>query len=483
MIQSIRDKIEKLYLKDSCFVSLKDEVITVGDVIYFFIVAGTVCALVDSGKIYHLEQGLHELEKMFRGLFVRTYRDYLVNIDKIAGISRRYPPPQEGETALLDRQRDECELHLTGMEKTIPVTGTYAKRVKKALNISNFHHLVPDHPDDRRLRQLELTDFGWRELYKLDPQDTQAVEVFRKKWDIKQFDRKTMLKHFRQVGENQIKKRRVIKNIIYQLYRWMKKGIEPLSDGNIRSLWYRIKAVLAYHSDILDPEDVDVFYDVLTEMIEESQLFRYKDFGFMDVNEPYRRIGEERPDVILASEKIGHYNFIHDLAGEVGSSFICLRGEPAHISLEYFSDDLFETVGDRRKSVFIISDINPAGYSIAGNLVEGLKRHGHQFKKVLPLVDLSIFTDDQIGYSRCPVVRYEEAAGGELIPIPPANAGQITKARDWFFNVIQDDRLFSSRIVGGRKIYTIWGIESDAASREIIKRRFLDNLSAERHNR
>ena len=241
--------------------------------------------------------------------------------------------------------------------------------------------------------------------------------------------------------------------------------------GNIRSLWNRIKSVLAYHSNVLEPGDVDIFYDVLTEMIETNNLFKYKDFGFMDMNEAYRGIGSRRAEVVLASEKIGHYAFIRKMAEKVGCSFICLKGEPAHISLEYFSDDLMEEVGNIKKSVFVISDIDPAGFSIENNLVEGLERHGHEIEKVVSLVNLETFEDEEIGYIRYPVVRFEKK-GNEIIPIPPASIGQVTKGRDWYYKFINDDRLFSMKIIDKRKIYTIWGIESDAADRRKIEEKF-----------
>jgi hypothetical protein len=142
------------------------------------------------------------------------------------------------------------ELTLRGTEKRIPVTVTYAGALKKALGTFSLHHLVPEYPDDKRLRLLEITDLGWRELFSLDIKDPKAVEEFKNKWDIKEFSRERMLSYFRQFGINEISKRRVIKNIIYQLFRWIKKGIEPPSDGNIRSMWYRIKTVLAYHPEL-----------------------------------------------------------------------------------------------------------------------------------------------------------------------------------------------------------------------------------------
>jgi hypothetical protein len=345
-----------------------------------------------------------------------------------------------------------------------------------------LHHLVPEHPNDKVLRQYELIDFGRRELISLDATDKAAVEAFKKQWDIKQFTRERMLSYFRQYGVNEINKRRVIKNIIYQLYRWIVKGIEPLSDGNIRSMWYRIKAVLAYHSDILGAGDVDIFYNTLQEMVEDHGLFRYKDFGFMDMNEPYRGIGLKRPEVVLASEKLGHYLYIKKMAMEAGVSFICLKGEPAVISIEYFADDLLKACSGKELTVFCISDIDPAGYSIEGNLVSGLQRNGHQVGRIVKLVDTSVFTPEEIAIVRFPVVSYE-TKGDQVKPVEPATMGSVTKARAWF-DLVKDERLISEKDKGGGwKTVTIWGIESDAADREIVRKRFVEGVARPAHRR
>ena len=467
----INEEINRLFLRNNHFFVSKKQIIYLKDIIYFYVKSSVVLAKTIDDS-YKINGKLNELEKLLQGIFIRTHRNFLVSIDKINGISRRYPADSE-EAQKKEKEKivEECKLHIEGIKRTIPVTRTYSENIKELFKIKSFQHLVPDNKEDKKFRDLGIIRFGWRELRKLDVNNSEIVKSFIEKWDIKKFNRETMIKHFRQVGIKEIDKRKVIKNIIFQLYTWIKKGIEPQSDGNIRSLWYRIKAVLAYHSNVLEPGDVDIFYDVLTEMIETNNLFKYKDFGFMDMNEAYRGIGSRRPQIILASEKIGHYAFIRKMADKTGCSFICLKGEPAHISLEYFSDDLMEEVGNIKKSVFVISDIDPAGFSIENNLVEGLERHGHEIKKVVPLVTLEIFEDDEIGYIRYPVVRFEKK-NNEIIPIPPASIGQITKARDWYYKFINDDRLFSMKIIDKRKIYTIWGIESDAADRRKIEEKF-----------
>lgn len=491
MTQDAEKLVERLTLPERHIITRNDKLVRIKEIVYFCGEGGKTYAVTETGQKYNVVQNLAIIQREFEGYFLQVHRSFLVPLDRITSIFNRFPeepgedgePPTTGGTARIREVEEECELVLEGIEKRIPVTQKYSGLLKDYFRLKTLHHVVPEHPDDRKLRLLGLIDFGWRELYDLDPKDAPAVEAFKKKWDIRQFTRERMLTYFRQVLVNRIDKRRVIKNIIYQLYRWMQKGIEKLSDGNIRSLWYKIKATLAYHSNILEPGDVDIFYSALQDLIEVQKLFRYKDFGFMDMGEPYRGIGKTRPEIILASEKAGHFFFIRDLANEVGASFICMRGEPSVISLEYFSDDLFTTCGDAEKSIFCITDIDPAGYSIQENLVEGLISRGHKIRQVMKLVDPSLFPGGDIVYALFPVVRYQQK-GDVIKPMGKSKLGQVTKALDWLNNDIKDDRFISEKQLGnGWKIVTISGIESDSANREVVRKRFLDGLNSRKRVR
>ncbi len=469
MISDIETSINRLFFGEKTLLSVTGKALKIKEIAYFFAENGKVYAVTKNEQNYQVSENLNFLEREFKEHFLRVHRFYLVAVDMIRGVFERYP---ESEIVTKGGTQDECELELSGIQFYIPVTVTYARKLKKFFGITSLHHLVPENPDDKRFRLYGLIDFGWRELFNIDVLNNAAVESFKRKWDIKQFDKTRMLSYFRMFGVNEIDKRRVIKNIIYQMFRWIKKGIEKPSDGNIRSLWYRIKAVLAYHSNILEPGDVDVYYDVLQEMIEKENFFRYKDFEFMDVNEPYRGVGKLYPEIILASEKLGHYIFIRKLAQEKGVSFICTKGEPAVISMEYFSDDLIQACNGKELTVFCISDVDPAGHSIERNIVRGLQSRGHSIKKVIKLVDTSVFTDEEIAFVRYPIVSYI-IKGVQIKPVEPATMSQVTKGRDWF-SEINDSRLITEKDNGGGwKTVTIWGIESDAADREIIRKKFL----------
>ena len=74
------------------------------------------------------------------------------------------------------------------------------------------------------------------------------------------------------------------------------------------------------------------------------------------------------------------------------------------------------------------------------------------------------------------MVSYEKK-GDQVKPVAPATMGQVTKGRAWFEEEIKDERLLTEKDKGGGwKVFTIHGIESDAADRDIIEERFKAGL-------
>jgi len=493
MIETVQEKVRKLCLEESVLVSRAGQVFDVRDVAYFYTKEGTVKARIDNETIHTLDWDLGELEERFRGLFIRTHRSYLVNVKRIAGASRRYPGGKEIEELLAagpvevlqaEKEREEeCELHLAGCKDTVPVTSTYAGAVKELLGISTFAHLVPDHPEDRRHRELDIVDFAWRELQRLDPADEAAVTAYKEHWDVKTFDKPRLKKYFRRVTSEEIDKRKFIRNIIWQLHRWYGKGIAEPQRRSIRAFWYRmIKPSLGHHGDLLEPNDDDIFYDVLEKMILEEKLFKYRDLGFQDVNADNRRIGERRPEIILEAEKKTFKPDIIRLADEFGITYICHERTPGNLSLEYFSDELYAAAGEKPLIIFTISDLNPPGFFIERFFLKRLQWYGHELARVCRLVDLSeeAFPDQSvIQYQRCPVAKYKETDDGVITPTDEWTMGQVTKAREWLETVMMNNPWLHTKEEyedaehGGTLTYhTIWGVESDAPKIEHLEKRF-----------
>ena len=478
MTEDLYKRVEKYYLPERTIISQDGEVVRVKDIVFLTIEGKDSLAVACNDKKYKLVQPLSFYEKEFAGYFLRVHRSFLASFDRIRVVYERYPEEDEPESVSRNKggAADECELALRGTETRIPVTNTYSGVLKKALGVSTLHHLVPEHPDDKKLRKLGIIDFAWRELFKLDPKDTAAVKAYTDAWRVLGFGKERTLRYFRRFGENQVDKRRLSKNIIWQTWRWIKKEIRKPFDGNIRSFWYEVKNALG-GDDILDADDVGMFYDTLREMIEDQRLFRYKDFGFMDMNSPFHGVGKQRPEIILGVEKAGLANMARALASEAGASHICTRGEPAVLTIEYFTDNLKAAIGGKEVTVFVMTDLNPSGVSIRNSLISGIEAQGVKVARVVVLLETKDFPDDVLPGSKAKVVRYEQK-GSVITPVPPAKMGQVTKAVKWFES-IGDPRLRTeAEYPGGKRIVTIWGIDSDTADREFVRKRFLDGVNS-----
>ena len=492
------ERISKLFLKKSVFLTLGKKLVRVEDILCFIVRERQTFAYTSSKK-YEIFESLNKLQQLLSGLFIRTHRDYLINLAAVEGFSRRFKEQvgvQESSFAdnnllfeideevlgvgfklvpeiLFSRSSHgifaEGTLYLQGFDDGIPITATYSKAVKKAFGIRNFHYLLPEHIEDKKLRLLELIDFGWRELKILDVKDKKAVTAFREKWDIKRFDKTKMLHYFRQIAKLAIDKRMVFRNLIFQKYKWIQAGIVPKIDGNIRSFWYEVKRTLAHDFDMWKASDIHIFYDSLQTLIEEDKLFKYRDFGFMDMGESYRKLGADRPEVVLMVEKRGLSRFIQKVAGGLGATSISLQGEPSSLSLEYFAEELKQVIGDKSLEILSVTDLDPAGYSIQRNLVAGLERQGLKVAKVTKIVSPAMFPEPkEVEWMGYPVVRYK-IIRGKTIPLEPTNMSQITKARAWYES-INDKRFMTSRKIEKGKLVTILGIESDGADKGEIKR-------------
>ena len=492
------ERINKLFLKKSVFLTLGKKLVRVEDILCFIVKERRTFAYTRN-KEYEIFEGLNQLQQLLSSLFIRTHRDYLINLDAVEGFSRRFKElvgvqesdfPEsnllfELDIEALGSERNiipkilfsrsnsgiyaEGTLYLKGFDDGIPITSTYSKAVKKAFGIRSFHYLLPEHLEDKKLRLLDLIDFGWRELKLLNVKNKKAVKAFRDKWDIKLFDKTNMLHYFRQVEKLEIDKRMVFRNLIFQKYKWIQAGIIPKIEGNIRSFWYEVKRTLAHDFDVWKASDIHIFYDSLQTLIEEDKLFKYRDFGFMDMGEDYRKLGADRPEIVLMVEKRGLSRFIQKVADGLGVTSISLQGEPSSLSLEYFADELKQVIGNKSLEIYSVTDLDPAGYSIQRNLVAGLKRQGLKVAKVFKIIHPAMFAEpEEVEWMGYPVVRYK-IIRGKTIPLPPTNMSQITKARAWYQS-LNDKRFMTSRKIEKGKLVTILGIESDGADKMEIKR-------------
>lgn len=476
MTKKIDAWVKRISLWDRHFVTKTARIFRLRQVIRFEAGSGSTWAWLEGEeKPVEIEDAINALARALMGLFVLTHRFHLVSVCRVSAVFERYPDILEPIARQARLAVDECELEIEGSAQRVPVTSKYASAVKKALGLRSLHHILPEHPDDKRLRKLGIIDFGWRELHKLKLKNTASVEAFTAKWEIVRFSMEQMLTYFRQFTAPIIDKRRLVKCIVWQTWRWIKKGIRPPFKGNIRSFWYEVKNAVG-GDEILEPDDVDMFYDVVRELIEDRRLFRYKDFGFMDMKQIFHSVGDQRPEVVLVFEKAGQLEEARELAVEVGSSFICLGGEPSVLTMEYFSDNLRAAIGEKPLSIYVMTDINPSGVSIRNSFLTGMERQGLPIERTVVLWESKDVPDALLPGGKARVVRYE-VKESKIIPVKPSRMSQVTKALRWF-KELDDPRLKTEQeYPGGKQVVTIWGIDSDTASKSLIRRRFIGGVT------
>jgi len=184
--ERVSELVERLTHRNQWLWSNDGQAFRVRDVAYFQAGAAATLAYVAGRKEpYKITDNLQVLNRALKGLFVQCHRSYLVAAERVTTVFERYPedPAEPDETP---RKRsgpsrsaaDECELQIAGAAARVPVTSTFAKGLKKALGQGSLHHVVPEHPDDKKLRMLGIINFGWWELYKPYLNDTAAVQAF-----------------------------------------------------------------------------------------------------------------------------------------------------------------------------------------------------------------------------------------------------------------------------------------------------------------
>lgn len=129
--------VDRLTLPERHIITQDDHLVRIKEIVYFYSVSGKTVAVTENRKKYNLVQNIQSLQKQFEGYFLQVHRSFLVPLDRITGIYKRFPdqPGETEETIRHGAGRDrgpaeECEIILEGSEKRIPVTDTYARKLK-----------------------------------------------------------------------------------------------------------------------------------------------------------------------------------------------------------------------------------------------------------------------------------------------------------------------------------------------------------------
>jgi len=192
----------------------------------------------------------------------------------------------------------------------------------------------------------------------------------------------------------------------------MRKKMPPVKEL-VRTFWYMyIKPTLARCGALSDETDqYNQLVEQLVGMVKEWRVMEYKDIGFRDDNRSNRKVGLNA-NVILYSEKLGHQDFLEEIAEKYQVSILALGGQPSVMNVEYFVDDLKSKGVNLQRSFFLFSivDFDTSGWIVRNSFVDNLKRYGIKNINNSELIHPDMLLPDEILLARYPVRENEQTA-------------------------------------------------------------------------
>lgn len=151
----------------------------------------------------------------------------------------------------------------------------------------------------------------------------------------------------------------LIGHLVWQRLRYRQLGIQREWAESYRGFWYDVVAPALFRAgflrevraelpDYLSPTRLRsprseseklyaMVFQVMDLFVEEAQFFGFREFGFSDPSQAYRRIGDRLPQVLLVAEKESLHPYALRLAQEFGLSLRLLGRQPPLIGSEYLA--------------------------------------------------------------------------------------------------------------------------------------------------
>ena len=204
---------------------------------------------------------------------------------------------------------------------------------------------------------------------------------------------------------------RLIRNIVWQTRERIIKGEKPPLKELLRTFWYMyIKPTLSRAGALAQETDQYAqLIDNIVFMVKEIEVMEYKNIGFRDDNQAHRRAGANA-NIILFSEKLGHQEFLSDIADKYNVSILALGGQPSVLNVEYFVDTLKEAKINLQRSFYLFSivDYDPSGWIIRDAFMDNLKFYGIPNTRVIDLIHPDMLTPEEIKLARYRIKEPEE---------------------------------------------------------------------------
>ncbi|MDD3150803.1 MAG: LytTR family transcriptional regulator DNA-binding domain-containing protein [Candidatus Gastranaerophilales bacterium] len=415
-------------------VQYKDEYIpiTLENIIYIQSNNKASSIYLENGQVIQSDKPLHYIEKQLKEYpnFQKNHKSYIINIDKVIS----YKTDRNSVLFLSEINNKKVE---------IPSSSRYSKKIKNYLDVPTLKNIFPYNRIEKILKH-------------------ERIKTYDK--DLRFFSKEELFKEFGAYSSDNIIKPVYIKNIVWQLYNWIKQGKTHPIEGNIRTIWYSHIKPLFSRLKVLKSGDDNILNSVLVELTYKYNIFKYADLGLADQNKHNWKIGDKNPHIIVFAEKAGHLNSLEKINEQSGISFIALGGQPSHLTTEYFTTALFEKLAsstfiDFKTGVdlyenptyylYSIVDWDPAGYFIKQTFIRQLKAKGLENIKTVDLITPESFKPEELDF-----IKYKLKITGN----------EISKNKNWIKNT------------GGVKGES-YGIEADALPRFELRKLFFEKAA------
>lgn len=240
----------------------------------------------------------------------------------------------------------------------------------------------------------------------MEPNSNLSQEEILQKEEIQTYDtpiwemsRYQLLQRFSAESSGNPVASKIIKNIIWQVFTWIKEQKHPLIRGNLRTFWYmRVKVPLGRVGLLNEPTDhYDTMLCMFVRFTRDYKLFKYKDFGFIDENWENRRIGKTNPHIILFSEKTGFFYYLKELNEKYDITVASLGGQASVLSAEYMVESISQYSDLKRPFyAYSIVDYDPSGWIVERNFIDLLKDQGVEKINLVRLIQPQYYTEEEI---------------------------------------------------------------------------------------
>lgn len=336
--------------------------------------------------------------------FALASKNALVNTQHVVGIRRR---------------RDRVfMLSFRGHAHEVPISDhrerdgsqPYLDAVRDSLGLPTLEHVTPYSDVTRALRAMDILPF---ERFPEEDLRFQSPDFYKR--------------HFSD-PQGRFVYIKLVRNMLWQNYIWIRDGKRPPFEGVIRSFWYsHLKPVLGRIGQYNDKVDqAEVVNQVLKEMVVDHQLFDYADMGFVDNGAEYRKVGARFPHVIFFTEKEGLFHVADRIWTQYGVTVVALGGSPSRITTEYLVRDMMSAIDlrpstlrlrpsrldvtssirlqDRPIHLFGYTDYDPRGtISIALAFRRQLEDLGVRVAGLYHIVQPANFTPQELEFYRLPL--------------------------------------------------------------------------------